>query len=253
MANLQREQEIMELLKEKNYATVEYLSKKIHTSPSSIRRDLTLLEQKGLVKRSHGGVSLLTALPGMAPFSMRLHEKKKEKMAIAKIASGMILPGSSLYLDSSTIALNLYPFLHPQQDLTIFTNNIQLAQLLASRHIPTYCVGGFLSGKNHVITTGSFASSMLDHIYTDFMFFSSAAISLEGIILDHNEEETAIRKRMLPHAKQKIFLCDRQRFGLNSRFLVTDAGSVDAVVTDLPLPKEFCGRFPHTQFLSALS
>ena len=75
MANLQRESEILRLLKQRGYATVAYLSRNIHTSPSSIRRDLTHLESQGLVKRDHGGASLFPVIPGMAPFFSRLREQ----------------------------------------------------------------------------------------------------------------------------------------------------------------------------------
>lgn len=249
MSNIQRENQIIELLKETTYATVDYLSQKLFISPSSIRRDLTKLENRGLVKRSHGGVSLLSAQPGMAPFSIRLQENKREKIAIVREASKIIKPGTSIFIDSSTTALNFSTFLTSDMNLTIFTNNITLAHLLASKHIPTYCIGGLVSDCNDVITTGSFALEMLSNLYADIFFFTSAALSEDGIITDTNENETAIRKMMLSHSKEKVFLCPYNRFSSIASYKVTDISQVNYIVSEKKLPKSFMDKYSHISYL----
>jgi len=249
MSNIQRENQIIELLKETTYATVDYLSQKLFISPSSIRRDLTKLENRGLVKRSHGGVSLLSAQPGMAPFSIRLQENKREKVAIVRAASKIIKPGTSIFIDSSTTALNFSTFLTSDMNLTIFTNNITLAHLLASKHIPTYCIGGLVSDCNDVITTGSFALEMLHNIYADMFFFTSAALSEDGIITDTNENETAIRKMMLSHSKEKIFLCPYNRFSLNASYKLADVSNLDYIVSEKKLPESFMDKYNSICYL----
>lgn len=251
MSNLQREREIMSLLKETTYATVEYLAKAVHISPSSIRRDLTSLENQGLIKRSHGGASLIDAQPGMAPFPLRLQENKKEKMAVAREAQELIKPDMSVFIDSSTIALNLYHFLSPEKNNTIFTNNIHLAQLLGAKHIKTYCAGGFLSPHNSVITTGSYALSMLSQIYVDIMIFASSALSEDGLITDVDEHETAVRRLMLSHAKTRVFLCFHKRYCKTAPFLVTQAQSLDYLISDYPLPQSFTGEFDSIRYIAA--
>lgn len=249
MSNIQRENQIIELLKETTYATVDYLSQKLFISPSSIRRDLTKLENRGLVKRSHGGVSLLSAQPGMAPFSIRLQENKREKVAIVREASKIIKPGSSIFIDSSTTALNFSTFLTSDMNLTIFTNNITLAHLLASKHIPTYCIGGLVSDCNDVITTGSFALEMLNNIYADLFFFTSAALSEDGIITDTNENETAIRKMMLSHSQEKVFLCPYNRFSLTASYKLTDVSNLDYIVSEKKLPDSFMNKYNDISYL----
>lgn len=249
MGNLQRESEILSILKGKGYATVEYLSQNIHISPSSIRRDLTDLESQGLVKRDHGGASLFPNIPGMAPFFSRLRENKKEKQAIIRAAARLIRPNSTLYVDSSTMAMNIYRYISPEQKLIIFTNNMMLAHLLTSKKIKTYCIGGCISQRNDVITTGTYAMEMLKDIYADYMFFSSSALTDDGIISDLDEEETTIRKFMLSHARTKVFLCQSKRFGINASFRLTDAGSLDYIVSDFDLPKGFSEKFPNVSLL----
>lgn len=249
LGNLQRESEILKILKEKGYATVEYLSKAIHISPSSIRRDLTHLESQGLVKRDHGGASLFPTIPGMAPFFSRLRENKKGKQAIVRAAARLIRPNSTLYLDSSTMVMNIHHYVSPEQRLTIFTNNMMLAHLLASKKIKTYCIGGRISQRNEVITAGSYALEMLKNIYVDTMFFSSSALTKDGIIFDLDEEETAIRKFMLGHSSYKVFLCQSDRFGKSAPFRLTDAGNVDYIFSDFGFPKEFVEKYPRVTLM----
>jgi DeoR/GlpR family transcriptional regulator of sugar metabolism len=249
MSNVQRENEIMEILKGTSYATVDDLSQKLFISPSSIRRDLTNLENRGLVKRTHGGVSLLSALPGEAPFSMRIQENRREKIAVVRMASKLIKPGASLFIDSSTTALNFSAFLSSEMNLTVFTNNISLAHLLASKHVTAYCIGGLVSDCNDVITTGSFALDMLGHIYADMFFFTSAALSEEGMITDTNENETAIRKMMLSHSKKKVFLCPYNRFSLTAPYKVAAVSDLDCIVSEKKLPDSFMDRFKEIFYL----
>lgn len=249
MSNIQREKEIMKLLKETTYATVDYLSEKLFISPSSIRRDLTNLENCGLVKRTHGGVSLLSAQPGMAPFSIRLQENKREKIAIVRMASKLIKPGSSIFIDGSTTALNFSTFLTSDMNVTIFTNNIRLAHLLASKHITAYCIGGLVSNCNDVITTGSFALEMLNNIYADILFFTSSALSEDGIITDTSENETLIRKTMMSHSKEKVFLCPYDRFSFTSSYKVADVLDLDYIVSEKKLPDTFMDKYSNITYL----
>ena len=102
MHSNEREKEIMNLLNQNDYATVEYLSQKIHISPSSIRRDLKKLEQKGLITRSYGGAELKNSINRQIPFFLRSHKNVKEKSIVAEKATALVKPGDVIFLDSST-------------------------------------------------------------------------------------------------------------------------------------------------------
>ena len=84
MSISQRQSSILEILNERLYITVEELAKITFTSPSSIRRDLTYLQNNGLVKRSHGGVTLPEPIKGVASFHDRIQKNIREKRLVAK-------------------------------------------------------------------------------------------------------------------------------------------------------------------------
>ncbi|MBE7722358.1 MAG: DeoR/GlpR transcriptional regulator [Lacrimispora celerecrescens] len=251
MSKSQREEEILEILKLNNYATVDYLAEKLFISPSSIRRDLSNLESKGYVRRSYGGVTLISQPATIAPFSFRRQENRKEKMAIVKNAVKLITPDSSIFIDSSTTALNFAFLLNPSLNTTVYTNNMQLAHHLASKHIKTYAAGGLVSDFDNVVTTGSYTLGMLENIYVDQMFFTCTALSPGGQIMDVNEEETVVRKFMLARAQKRVFLCIKERFGQFSQHMAATLDDVEYVVSDEKLPDEFTEKFKHVHFISS--
>ena len=82
-----RQEQILVFLNERTFITVNELSKLMYVSPSSIRRDLTYMQNNGLVKRCHGGVSLPDSLSGVASFYDRAHKNIKEKRVICQKAA----------------------------------------------------------------------------------------------------------------------------------------------------------------------
>jgi DeoR/GlpR family transcriptional regulator of sugar metabolism len=84
MYKSERQNEILKILAQEGYASVERLSKLLYASESSIRRDLTHMQNSGLVKRSHGGVTLPDPIKGVASFYDRTQKNKAEKRIIAK-------------------------------------------------------------------------------------------------------------------------------------------------------------------------
>ena len=249
MGNLQRENEILNILKEKEYTTVNELSTLLFTSPSSIRRDLTILENQGKVKRSHGGVSLLDPNMINLPFALRLKNNRQQKSALVKKAVALIPQNASVFLDSSTTALHFSTYLSADQNLTVFTNNLHLASALSAKQINTFCIGGYLAWPNHFVTVNSHALHMLENIYADFFFFTSASLGEDGIITDVNDAETAIRKAMLSHASQKVFLCPMERFRKRSPFQVASLSDINTVISDEVFPSFLQDAYPHTQFI----
>ncbi|MCL2158984.1 MAG: DeoR family transcriptional regulator, partial [Oscillospiraceae bacterium] len=79
MLNLERQQEILSILKTNKSATVNYLAKNLHINAATIRRDLTELEKKGLAKRTYGGALLIEGQNSEIPFYMRENKMKDAK------------------------------------------------------------------------------------------------------------------------------------------------------------------------------
>ena len=98
MLKNEREQEIIDIMKKSGgFISVGELCKRLYTSESSIRRDLTALSNKGLVKRSYGGAELINNFSNISAFSIRSHYNAEAKKVIAKKAAGLIKEGSTVF------------------------------------------------------------------------------------------------------------------------------------------------------------
>ena len=116
MYQQERMDEIIKILKENHYVTVDYLVEKIRYSPASIRRDLTLLEKQGMVIRSYGGVSLGNA--NTSPFRFRQHSMKLAKNAIAKKAAALVKENDTVFVDGSSTTQYMGRYLLEKKNIT---------------------------------------------------------------------------------------------------------------------------------------
>lgn len=236
MSISERQNEVLKIIAENEYITVDELAKLLFTSPSSIRRDLTRLQNLSLVKRSYGGVSLPEINGQVAGFYNRTAKSVKEKRLIAQKAASLLNNGQSIFLDSSTTASFLIPYIARLDSAIIFTNNLETAISSIKQGICTHCVGGrAINGS--VSLGGAQTYQALSNINVDIMFFSSQSLSKDGIITDATEEENFARSIMLKRAKKTVFLCDSTKFDATSLYTLTSVDCVDFAVFD----KEFEG------------
>ena len=229
----ERQKELLDIINRSTYACVNELAKRTFTSPSSIRRDLARLQNLGLVKRSHGGVSLPEANGSVAGFYNRSTKNIKEKRLIAQKAASLLKDGQSILLDSSTTASFLLPYIARLDSPTVFTNNLEIALSAVKQGICTHCLGG-CAINGSVSLGGAQVYKALSDISVDILFFSSQSLSKEGVISDSTEAENFVRFFMLERAKKTVFLCDSEKFDTESLYTLTTLDRVDFAVFDKP-------------------
>ena len=232
-----RKDEILDILKRYHYVTVNYLAESLYVSPSSIRRDLAVMENQGLVKRKHGGVSEIEISNSLTPYSMRMHENSAEKRIICKKAADLVKDGDIVFIDGSTTCLFLPELIECKNDITVLTNSLRLASLFKNENVNIYTTGGKIRLSDEYVASGPIAEETCQKIHTDIMFFSARAIDDNGVITDLNEPETAVRQAMLKNTNKAVFLCDDTKFGKKSAFKVCNAEELHGIVTNI-LPDE---------------
>ncbi len=225
MKENERKKQILEILREKNFASVEELSKALYTSPSSVRRDINQLQASGLVKRNYGGVMLFEQ-KAAAPMTWRWEAQKNQKKLIAKQASSCLRDNTSVFLDSSTTAYYLIEHIAQRQGITVITNNLRTATDLVANGVDTYCLGGHII-PHSTSMCGNYTYTQLCQFHADIMFFSSFALSHDGTVTDSSAEENAIRKQMLSQSDCHVFLCDSSKFNKQSTHYLCSVDEVD--------------------------
>ena len=232
MLEVERFEKIMEYLREKKTAPVNVLAKRLFVSEATMRRDLSELERKGLVKRLHGGAILLDGANQELPLSLRERQNTDAKRIISEKASHHIVEGQTIFLDASSTAQYLIKYFENYQNLTIITNGLKTAQELNSLSHRIYCTGGLLL-HNSSAYVGDFAADFVRNFNADIMFFSSRGVSESGQITDASREETYIRQVMLQQSRKHIFLCDHNKIGQVYCYNLCNVSQLDDYITDL--------------------
>lgn len=230
MSTTKRQEQILKLLSENGFLTVEKLSALTYTSPSSIRRDLTKLQNMYFIKRTHGGASILDSNQ-VASLDNRLSQNTVAKRKIAKKASELICDGQTIMLDGSSTAGFLVPHIAKHKDITLFTNNMITAMNAINYGITTHCIGG-LSVNNSAVLSGPQSYKFISEVYADILFFSSYALDKNGVISDPTEEENYLRSLMLKNSRQRVFLCDSEKFNRKSLYTLSSINDIDVAVFD---------------------
>ena len=240
MLKSEREREIICFLKKHDgFATVKELCDKLYASESSIRRDLSALEGRRVIRRTHGSAELVTNVSGAIGFNQRAHHNVNAKKAIAKKAATLIKDGDVIFLDQSSSAFYLANEILANSSLTVITNNIEIISLLSGSGIKTISSGGMLSSDNRSCLVGRDAHYIFENIHADLVFFSTKSLSRDGVISDCVREEVLVRAAMLKNAAKKVFLCDSEKLGTQSAYKQCTLYDIDYLVSENEKAAEF--------------
>lgn len=246
MFKKERELEIINLLKAKGgFISVTELCTLLYASESSIRRDLTSLSDKGLIRRSYGGAELITNYSDVIAFPKRAYHNREAKKIIAKKAAGLISDGNIIFLDQSSSAFYLADAIKNRSSLTVITNNIEILSLLARSNIRVISSGGALSHENRSCLIGADAQYIFRNTLADFAFFSTKSVSDKGVISDCTREEVIVRNSMLSHAEKTVFLCDSEKYETNSPYIQCHLKDIDYFVGENDSNKRFLSLAPN--------
>ena len=234
----ERQSRLKELLARRGMSDLDTLSSELGVSQSTVRRDLELLEQSGLVQRTHGGVIWIgdrtngAAGPGGRPyaFDARMNFQVEAKRQIARAARALVKPGDTILLDGGTSTFYLAQELL-DQPLQLVTNSLPIANLfLNDEHVEVVLIGGMLYPRYGVLL-GPMAEQALAPIHTKTLFFSVAGIH-DAALYNQNLLLVQAERRMMDQSQQIVLLADSGKFGQQALAKLCDLKDVDVVVTD---------------------
>lgn len=225
----ERQKEIVNYILPRHFATIKEISEAIYTSGATIRRDIKVLEQSGIVKSIYGGVVISEYYKEPVPIYIRDNINSVEKEEVAKTASKLLRDNQTIILDSSSTVRRMCKHIAKRKGMTIITNNLRVCQELKDSHNKVVCTGGTLVQKRECFV-GHFAEEFVKSIKADILFFSSQGLSESGDITDSSEEEIALRKIMISSSKQQFFLCDSSKVNLEFSFTLCNTKDITKVI-----------------------
>lgn len=229
----ERERQILEILARQKQASVHDLAQRLYASEPSIRRDLARLHSQHLIQRTHGGAVLEeTALSQTKiPFLIRELEQSDAKLIMARRAIEQVKDNDVVFLDASTSAYTLIPFLSQKRGITVVTNGVKALARLAEYGISTLSTGGELIASCMALV-GEDACRYVDGINADVAFFSCRGLSMDGRLSDIAPAENHVRRRMIAQSRRAFLLCASEKFGKVFYHHLCTTRELDGVISD---------------------
>ena len=233
-----RHARILQLVDSGGFILVSDVATRLAVSEMTIRRDLTALEDKGLIVRTHGGAMGIgrrevfdVAEPA---FSSRRRRNAVSKGRIARAAARLIGDRESIGIDVGTSTLALAEEIADRSNLAVFTNNLYAAAVLGRGTCPVHVLGGAVRGPE-LLVVGSHPLQQIRQYYLSKLFLGVSGATVEGFF-DYSPEDTEIKRAFMAQSEAVIVLCDASKFDHRSVVKVCELGEVATLVTDAPPP-----------------
>lgn len=228
----ERQKKILERLESDGSVSVARLSEELAVTEETVRRDLEKLEKQELLRRTHGGA----IPPGGGTNEASLEKRKtvnvEAKQRMARAAARHIASGDTVFLDASTTTYFMAKELKGLKNVTVITNSLRVIDcLVGCDGIRLIAVGGAVSVNRSFV--GALAErSIEENYFANKMFFSSKGVTADGGILESNEQECGIKRRMLKNSKTKYYLGDKSKAGSIGFVKLADFNEIDFFITD---------------------
>lgn len=237
MRPAERQLKIQDLFSREEFVNLAELCHKFRASKSSIRRDLIELEEKGVLRRVHGGAVSTQAREDVLDYRRLEVSQHEEKVRIGKLAAQLIEDGQTVIMGGGSTVVEVARFLN-DRPLQIITNSIPVSQLFwESKQTEVILTGGYLYPKLG-IQLGPICERMLSSVSADVLVMGIRGITRAGLS-DSNTLVVESIRTMIKAAQKVIIVADHTKFGKDAMMHVADLEELDQVVSDSLLAPEF--------------
>ncbi|HFV7288223.1 DeoR/GlpR transcriptional regulator [Staphylococcus aureus] len=205
-----RHELILEELSHKDFLTLQELIDRTGCSASTIRRDLSKLQQLGKLQRVHGGAMLKENRMVEANLTEKLATNLDEKKMIAKIAANQINDNECLFIDAGSSTLELIKYIQAK-DIIVVTNGLTHVEALLKKGIKTIMLGGQVK-ENTLATIGSSAMEILRRYCFDKAFIGMNGLDIELGLTTPDEQEALVKQTAMSLANQSFVLIGHSKF-----------------------------------------
>jgi DeoR/GlpR family transcriptional regulator of sugar metabolism len=239
----ERRKTILEVIETQNSISVIELSKLLGVSDMTVRRDLRILSNTGLLERVHGGALSRRGRSYEPPYFIREKESSRRKELIAQRAATIIREGDSVALDVGTTTLELARAMVSISNLSVITASLRIANVLIdSPNMRLFLTGG-LARRQELSLVGHVAERTYQDFHVDKAFVGVGGIHPDAGLTEYNLEDAQVKKSMIACADQVIVLADSRKFGETCFAFVAPLSSVDILVTDNSASPELVAQF----------
>ncbi|MDF2960846.1 MAG: DeoR family transcriptional regulator [Paenibacillus sp.] len=228
---------IVEYVRQHQAASVAALAMEFNVHEATIRRDLAEVEQEGLLKRTHGGVIVEQLTKNEPSFNERTNVQLEQKMRIGKMAASLVEDGDHIIIDSGTTTLHIARNLVHLSNITVVTNDINVAaELRDAPGVKVTVTGGELYPSSYMLN-GMFTDHVLRSLHVSKAFLGTPAIHPKHGLM-HPEAQLVLAKQgMINAAQEVIVVADDTKIGKLSLHIVAPNSAIHTLITGKEVPE----------------
>jgi len=235
----QRREKIIELLRENGSCRVQELKSIFQVSEPTIRQDLEIMEQSGLIVRQHGGAFLSDYSSFASGIQLGRHTNMENKTKIGAKAAEFISSGDSIILDSGTTVAEVIKYLVNRKNLKIVTPAINITLALGKEPTNTILMTGGEFKAPTLSLTGEKSPLIFKDLYVEKLFLAAGGFSLEAGLTYPGFTDLPLKRAMINSAKTVYLLVDSSKL---EKVLFASLGcqdKIDYLITDAGITKEY--------------
>lgn len=234
----ERQTQILAKVRSSGRVLAKELAEEFQVSIDTIRRDLTAMEEKGLLKRTHGGAVPLSKVRRF-PMDDRIRysEGTEHQNAVAKLAAAYIEQGDTLFIGGASIHYILLKHLPVDRNYTVITNSLVIAEKLKDySNIETYIVCGKVKSEEGIVDP--LATEFIRTLRIDTAFLTGGGISARHGLSSSTPEGAIFQRTVAEVSRQTICLANFDKVGIEFFAKTMDLEDLDVVITDWEAPDE---------------
>lgn len=211
MISEKRHDLILQELRKKDFLTLQELIERTGCSASTVRRDLSKLQQQGRLQRVHGGATLNSNRNNEQILSDKLSQNLKEKRVIGQFAAKLIEDNDCIFMDAGSSTIEMIPFIKAR-NIVVVTNGLTHVEKLLKQGIKTLMIGGQVK-ETTLATVGASALDTLSRYCFDKAFLGMNGLDLKHGLTTPDEKEALIKEKAMEQANQSYVLLDHSKIG----------------------------------------
>lgn len=239
----QRQELILSEIRRHGAVRVSDLVTRLGVSDMTVRRDLDVLASAGRLTKVHGGATSVDAPSSEEPgFEAKSSRQQAEKVAIAKLAAGLVSPGTAIGMTAGTTTWQMAHYLTEVPDLIVVTNSVRVADVLHHAHGPNATViltGGVRTPSDALV--GPVALGALRTLHLDQVFMGVHGMSERAGFSTPNLMEAETNRAFLEASQRLVVLADHTKWGINGLSSIAALREASVLVTDADLAPEALG------------
>lgn len=245
----ERHQAILDIIKDNGRISIGEIQEKFDVSVDSARRDLRILEEKGLLKRTHGGAIPIMQVGMMPP---RHRDMKKLNIsdnyaAIAKKATEFVKENDIVYLNSGASGFIMVKYLPRDINYTLVVNSPTLAdELKYWDNVTVYVVGGKMRMHGNTSIVDSFATEFVKNMHFDISFMTGAGIEASFGFSNGTAETAVFQKTVIENSRKNVLLLPNEKIGFKAFIKVCDTNKFDVLITDWDAVEDELNKIEET-------